>query len=294
MTLPLLDIPDDPQTWPAWLEGHLVGTELGELVDELTVTLAPTTDGPTLAEVCGDKLPSVLQCGLSALSATQVRLLLKHPQRLLDLQERILCDGGEYWNAKLDAAISPAEIANQWRQIQPRLSRGTAQLVDEPSLGNRQQLAGERLRSLPFPARWIRIGILAATVLVGLWVLQPSEQWGWNRRGVLTANLAPDAFLEQLADAADEFSNRSHRSVVDLERDLVAFRRGCDALLAAPLNQLAANDRDWLQERCQVWSAKFDDQLDDLRRGSRPWQEIREDAGDTVRKLATALRERLA
>ncbi len=77
MTLPLLDIPDDPQAWPAWLEGHLVGAELGALVDELTATLEPTTDGPPLAEVCGKELPKVLQRGLSALSATQVRLLLK-------------------------------------------------------------------------------------------------------------------------------------------------------------------------------------------------------------------------
>jgi len=131
-------------------------------------------------------------------------------------------------------------------------------------------------------------------VLVGLWVLQPGENWGWNRRGTLTAQLAPDAFLERLADAADEFSTRRHDSAADLERDLVAFRRGCDAILAAPLDQLAAADRDWLRERCQVWAAKFDGQLDELRQGSRPWQEIRTEADDTVRKLATALRERLA
>ena len=35
MMLPALDMPDDPQLIPGWLERHLMGLELGELVAEL-------------------------------------------------------------------------------------------------------------------------------------------------------------------------------------------------------------------------------------------------------------------
>jgi hypothetical protein len=111
---------------------------------------------------------------------------------------------------------------------------------------------------------------------------------------VLTADLSDAGFLQHLADAADEYFDRPRNSRSDLERQLVAFRRGCDALQAARLSQLTAADRDWLKERCRVWSQKFDGQLAELRSGGRPWQAVREDADETVRALETALRERLA
>lgn len=77
-----------------------------------------------------------------------------------------------------------------------------------------------------------------------------------------------------------------------VERRLVSIRRGCDVLLAAPLTQLSEVDRDWLKERCRAWAKTFDEQLAALREGTRPWEVIGKETDATVRKLATALRNR--
>lgn len=278
MTLPLLDIPDDPATWPTWLEGQIVGAELGELVDELAAVLETMTAGPSLDDICGSQLSGVLERGLSTLTAEQIRLLLKHPSRLLELQERILIDGGPYWVTKLDTPTSRDATARQWEKLTPRLVTTTAATHTVPS---RRRIG-------------MIIGTLAAGLLIGigfgLWRTPSWQPWGPD---VLTAKLDADPFLEHLADHAEEFQNQPRGSATELEQQITAFRRSCDALLAAPLPQLDADDRTWLNDRCRVWAAKFDSQLAALRDGTKPWQDMREEADATVRTLAKALRDRL-
>lgn len=132
-------------------------------------------------------------------------------------------------------------------------------------------------------------------------VRQPVQQWvtqydhcgkPYRASDVLAARLDADPFLEHLADHAEEFLQRPRANPADLERQIAAFRRSCDALLAAPLPQLDEDDRTWLKDRCRVWVGKFDSQLAALKDGARPWQDIRGEADATVKTLATALRER--
>lgn len=285
MKSPLLDIPDDPLAWPAWLELQLIGEDLGKLVDGLQLVVERSAAPPSLAEICGPELPAVLRDGLSVLSVSQIRRLLKHPQCLLDLQEQIFCGGADYWQAKLDSAESRMVTASRWQKLEPQLAVPTA-LPTTPDSST--HLASTRRRLA------MAVGTIAACFLVGLWLFQPAPEWGWNRPGIFASKQSPEVFLEQLALGANEYFQQPRESAADLKRQLADFRRGCDALLAAPLTNLAAEDREWLRERCENWSRQFDQQLDELDRGGRPWREIRVDADATVKKLVTALRSRFA
>jgi hypothetical protein len=111
-------MPDDPAQLPAWLEGHLLGGDLHEIVTELGVLGGPADGQPvTLPQVLGDQAGDVLQLGLGCLSRGQLRQLMQRPKLLLDLQELVLEQGGEYW---LTARVNE-EVANQSQQTWQRL-----------------------------------------------------------------------------------------------------------------------------------------------------------------------------
>ena len=95
MTPHCFDRPDDPRELAAWLERHLVGLSLGELIAEWSAAHAedePRTQ--TLADLLGDDLPAVLDRGLSVLAESKLRSLIRWPWVLRELQHRVLVDGG--------------------------------------------------------------------------------------------------------------------------------------------------------------------------------------------------------
>lgn len=202
MTLPLLEIPDDPQTWPPWLERQLVGFELAELVEQLSLVLGEASTGstpePPLDEICGPQWTAVLESGLGALTAEQIRLLLKHPQRLLELQERVLLEGQRYWTALLDTSTARTQTDA------PVATPGHP--TDGPASHH-----GSCCRSLQFAisVAGSLLGSLAAAVLigVGIWWSQPGHETGWNRPGVFTAQLPPGDF-----SVSSRASLKSHSS----------------------------------------------------------------------------------
>src|SRR4051794_10594252 len=98
MTLPSLTIPDEPERLAAWLEGHLVGLDLGVLVAELEAVHGPPVGGgPTLEGVLGGRREAILAGGLADLPAGALVGLLRHPRLLLELQALVLAEGGDHW-----------------------------------------------------------------------------------------------------------------------------------------------------------------------------------------------------
>lgn len=278
MRLTSLEIPDDPQQWAPWLEEAIAGSHLGELVDELVILLDVKTEGATLTEICGPQLPAVAERGLSALSSAQIRSLLRSPQRLLDLQEWLLVEGGDYWQRSFSAVELSTDSRAAWSRLKLQLEQHS-QPPASPRASRRNWM--------------VAVAALATALLisVGVWLQQPStSEWGWNRPGVMTANVSGKEFREQLATAAEEWFQQPRDTPEQLERELVAFRRACDVLVAAPLTQLPEAEREPLRKRCRAWADKFDARLAELRGQQRPWQEIRTDADSTVRTLANAIR----
>ena len=327
MTLLLLDIPDDPTQLAGWLERMLVSRELGDLAAELHAIDAAArperpTRGESLEDVCGPALPQLLDNGMQALPVETLRSLLKQPRLLLDLQELILADGGEYWQKVEITPEHQAAVERGWIVLQAQL-RG----VGEPPAGGGELMqkvepAGNAIFAEPRPLgsgrpkplpdgrgsarkrlvddhakynrRWAALAIAAALLMgVGLWFQRPaaSPGWGWDRPGALVAELPAADYLNHLADGADEWFRKRPDSRVALEKRLQEFRHGCDALIAAPHSQLAAKDRDWLKERCRAWAGKLEGHVADLQAG-RDVSTVLAAADGTVRKLIDALRER--
>lgn len=288
MSLVSLDIPDDPATWPNWLERHLVGVHLRELVGELQLLAGPQpVPAPSLEELLGPALPRILEGGLQHLTEQQTRQLLRHPQLLLRLQERVLVEGGNYWQSVPLAAAHQLAVARQWNVLQSELDTMT------PGAAAAFPTATHRHR---FAWRFVTaVGALAAAVLiaVGLWpdrMIQPT--WGFDKGGLLTAQVPASEYLQSLTGAAREWFKKTPETPAALERRLREFRHGCDTLIRAPHTQLAAADRDWLVDRCKNWSSKLDGHLADLNSGAKPFSDIRREADATINALIKALEER--
>ena len=147
---------------------------------------------------------------------------------------------------------------------------------------------------------WIVSLATAAAVLlaVGIWqfVSPPQSQpvvagWGWNRPGNLSGDVSAPAYLNQLADAAQEWFKQRPEGSADLARRIGEFRQGCSQLILAKHRPLSEADRAWLVERCRAWAGKLDAHLADVESGKDVAQ-VRSDTDATVRQLIDALRKR--
>jgi hypothetical protein len=127
--------------------------------------------------------------------------------------------------------------------------------------------------------------------VMAFWPTPPKPGWGWDRPGALAVDLNAPEYLNHLADGANEWFKKRPETRQDLEQRLREFRRGCDTLIAAPHPQLSDADRDWLVERCRVWSGKLDQHVADLQTGTELTR-VRDAADETIRKLIQALRDR--
>jgi hypothetical protein len=67
-----------------------------ELFDDVIHAAKGSGTVPTLNEILGDRTAAVLRDGLSALDRSAIRLLLRHPRRLRELQEKVLIRGGPF------------------------------------------------------------------------------------------------------------------------------------------------------------------------------------------------------
>ncbi len=286
----LLDIPDDPRQWPGWLDEQLVGLYLGDLVEQLKlINPEPAEEQPALTDVCGAELDQVLDSGLGGLSERQLRALLKFPELLLDLQERIFIDGGEYWQSVPRAQEHRRLAERQWEAIRSRIRHSSdSRGGDEPSVSKENKTK----------PGWGRIGLLsalAAGLLIGVitWLMRPAPPtWGFDSPGLLTAELPADQYLDSLADAAQGWFNKRLATQADLAQRLREFSHGCETLINAPHPQLAPEDRVWLIERCRAWQEEIDNHLADLQTGAKPLEQVRDDADATVNQLIDTLRAR--
>ncbi|MCX7423927.1 MAG: hypothetical protein NT013_30955 [Planctomycetia bacterium] len=289
MKLPSLDMPDNPQLVPSWLEHHLIGLELGEVVAELEAVHGPARTPTTLDEVCGSDLPKVLEQGLTALPREQLRRLLKQPGLLLELQERVLIDGGTYWNSlplELEHIAAVEHVFNVLKQNSFQAPRLTSTL-ETCATKTRASLRRSR-----------RIVLTAAAVVLaafGLWLFPKPDQhppaWGWNRPGTFAADVTTDQYLDRLADRADEWRRRPHDAPDQLHNDLTDFRQACLIMLEATHDPLPPEQRDELKKRCRKWLGKIDDHLAALDAGDN-LAEVRQQADETIGKLAAAIRKR--
>ncbi|QDU35874.1 hypothetical protein Mal4_01560 [Maioricimonas rarisocia] len=326
MSLHIMDIPESQAELAGWLEEHLVGLQLGELVAELSAVHADSNgESVTLEQLLGDELPVALTKGLGAISPAKLRGLLQHPQLLLNLQEHLLFDAGEYWQKHPARSSEMDDLSERsWRILAPAIAPPpSAPASDRPRPQPRSGGTAARSR-MP----WSAIATTAATIMLAALVLhetgylkfdpdpgnavavQPAPApetpedpvtpdspapaasgWGWERPGALPTGVEDGVYLNTLANSAYEWFRKRPQDREAVAKRIEQFRSGCDVLIHADHPPLAQEDQMWLRERCLAWRDKLDSHLAALEEGADPVT-IREQADETINKLISALRSR--
>ena len=303
MNLQALDMPDEPTPLALWLEQRLAGPDLPTLAEELSAFReAPAGAAPpAVRDLLGEWQEPVLAGGLKLAPPDVVRRLLTWPERLPDLQELVYMRGGRYWDRLLGSDGAARDVIDHSRQ---RLSA----VLPAPAPDGEPGAAPAVLPLKPRPVRrrvgWV-VGLAAAAAAVVLAVVvsrhfppavppAPSAPaafaWGWNRPGVVDSDGSAPAYLDRLADAADEwFADRPEGATATAER-LNDYRRGCSLLLLAAHEPLAPADRQWLKDKCRKWAAKIDQELAEVEAGDAA--KGRDDADAMTHQLVTALRKK--
>jgi hypothetical protein len=284
--LTLAEIPNSSTDLVPWLECQLVGLRLRDLVIELVALQERAGDNrgtrTALGQLLGDNLQEVMDQGLGAASTGQVQALLRQPELLLQLQSRILAEGGDYWDRLPRAAEH--EAANG--RVLATLQRPPLQPETSPAAP---------VRTRRYPAWAAPLAVAAALfIAIGFWMLRPSPApgWGFDRPGALAVDLPPGKYLNHLADSAGDWFKKRPDTREALAARIRQFRLGCETLLAAQHPQLNDADRSWLKERCQAWIGKLDSHLADLEDPTKDVETVRSAADATIKQLVTALRNR--
>jgi hypothetical protein len=291
MNLFVLEIPEETAKLAEWLEGHLVGPNLGDLVAELAAIHGTAAErGDHKISLGGDRtaVSRAIDGGLGVLTRPMLQTLLRNPDLLLQLQEIFLTSNSNYWRDKCQALpVSAAAGEQGWQRLQPLLA--ASDVVRQKSSGP------NRARMIVRIAAAVAAAILVTSVGLRFFRPQPpqvAQGWGWNKPDAFPQNLEPKAYLQHLANAADEWFKKRPENKEDLAKRITQFRNGCDVLLRADHKPLAPADREWLKERCRTWSGMLDQHLADLNAG-KDVPAVRNEADATIRKLVQALRGRL-
>jgi hypothetical protein len=316
MTLYTLTIPDDPADLPRWLERRLMAPDFGRFVAELS-TYFPAGAGP--APPCrpfDPWLPVALAEGLDPLPAEVINQLLRHPADLAAFQERIVADGGPYWDEVLDRSDDLAGPLRRGRRALDRmLSAGTPPSNKKgvpkpvpraiPKVTPRVvQSRAKRRNGRRRYKVWaiVSTGIAAClAVAVGFLAARgpgdspiPKAQiaWGWGKPDGLASNQSnPRDYLNKLAANAEEWSLHQPSDPVGVGTRIAELRIGCTRLTHSAYGPLSPADKSWLLENCRAWARALDGHQQALDAGTDPVA-VRAEVDETVRAIAAALREK--
>ncbi|MEN1681568.1 MAG: hypothetical protein AAGJ46_18455 [Planctomycetota bacterium] len=130
-------------------------------------------------------------------------------------------------------------------------------------------------------------------------VVRADQAWGFGKfvAGVkddqekLGPPLTREAYLSQLADAAEAWRNKRPGNRAELAQRLGEFRMGCSALLLAEHSALPETDRQWLRDRCRSWAAAIDRRLTEVESGADP-ESVLLATDSTIGSIAESLRGR--
>jgi hypothetical protein len=275
MKLIISTVPDEPAELAIWLERRLTGPDLEHLIEELTVVHGRETTSTNLHEALASDLSIALDRGLGGLPESKLRMLLRHPGLLGELQDAIVESGSPYWDARFDHP--------ELKRIADSARQSFTQSVARPA------------RTPIYRRPWFVSLATAAVVIVAVFLASSRERaasaWGWNKPGLMTATNNRADHLNALATAAEEWRARPKSTPDELRKSLQEMRDGCTKLLAARHAQLTPDDRTWLMDKCVAWGTRLDRQLADLQNGM-PVEDVRREADGTIEALVQALRAR--
>lgn len=284
MTILITTIPDDPKEWAGWLEQHLVGLRLRDLIDELRL-LPDSTLTPLKSLLNEAHLSDVRMRGLTALTVNQIRALLASPESLLELQEDVLVNGGEYWRS-----LPPDH------DVQQSIERVRSKLKRQASQEDRATLALEHPTAAWSRSKFL-VGLVstAAILLIGVvaWRMQPGGSGSiLGQPGLLVNNVASSAeYLNRIADAGNEWFEIQPKDAAQLIVLLQNVSNDCQILIDAEHPALTPRERKWFVAKCQNWKSEFDTTLASLQSGSLNFEAARAESDRIMMKLIKAVRQ---
>lgn len=284
MTILITTIPDDPKEWAGWLEHHLVGLRLRDLIDELRL-LPGSTSTPLKGMLDQKQLLDVRQRGLSVLSVSQIRGLFGSPEALLDLQEDVLLHGGDYW-ASLPTSAEVQSAADRVKQRLGKLPIPAERAAVPVAKPETKHSSRGLLIALTSVTALLLIGVLT-------WQMQPHGSGSiLGQPGLLADDVSSSGeYLNRIANAGSQWFNQHPRDSAELVTLLKNVSNDCQILIDADHKALTPKDRDWFVEKCENWKNEFDTTLASLQSGQLTFDAAKAEADKTMMKLVNVVRE---
>ena len=296
MSYALLEIPEDPAHWAAWLERELVGVNLHDLAGQFSLLAGSPQRGVLSELMTGDELKQISASGLSVLSQEQIGRLLASPAALFQLQDIVLSEGGEYWQSVTVQAEHQRRADVVFEEVQRRLAasgRAAPAMETAPAVETAAQADSHAVRANQTRSRML-VSLTAVLVIgLGMWLLQPpaAPSWGFAKSDLAGIEVDSSSdYFNLLADAGNEWFNKRPENAQQLQKRLQTFSAGCQVLIEAPHHQLATAERDWLVTKCQAWKDKIDGLVVRLDQAPDTFDQVQVDADDVVNRLVAALR----
>jgi hypothetical protein len=311
-----MTVPDEPSELPRWLERRLMAPDFGRFVAELMAHFPATPGSAPPRDLFDRWLPAALAEGLDPIPLEVLSQLLKHPSALAAFQERIVTDGGPYW----DDVINRSEDVSRPFERGKRSLEGILSANTPPS--NNKVVRKAAPKAIPKAApkairsetvkrtggRGYRIWAIANTgvaaclaVAVGYLAFRgpdepaiPKSQiaWGWGKpSGLATDQSNAKSYLNKLAANVEEWSLHQPGDAVGVGARIAEFRTGCTRLMHSTYGPLTPADKAWLLEQCRAWAKILDGHQQALDNGADPLA-VRAQMDETVRAIAATLREK--
>src|SRR6185437_6595880 len=220
VTLRTMTVPDDPAELPRWLERRVMAPDFGLFIAELQAHF-PAAENAPCQPPFNRWLPIALSEGFDSIPLNALSQLLRHPAELAAVQERIVVDGGAYWDQIAEQSDELVEAVESGRQSLDRIfaanttsTRGKRSSPPKSSTAMKATPSGALKRGYGRGYKtWAYVSTgIAACLVVALGLLafrEPAETrvpksqiaWGWGKpSGLATEQNDSKSYLNKLAD----------------------------------------------------------------------------------------------
>ena len=312
MTTLFLDMPEDRNNLPVWLERVLLSPDLPRLVTELKVIHGVPAQQLSLMDAMSGYSQTVLESGLVSLPPPVLSRLLRQPDLLPKLRDWVLESGGPYW----DSIEAADDLSSSTQRIVEHVRKSMAS----------KTLMADRRRSLT-KGVLLFLAMAASVAIFVVWhryevnkisqilakTYEDNEQlrldndllnqrlapvpvpplapgWGFARREDLATLEGDHAKLTKLSGLALEWGKKQPQNSLELAKRLLEFRQGCSGLLLNP-PPLTKPQQVWFAARCGDWASSIEQQLHALESGA-DFREALENANSLSVSIAKELTDR--
>lgn len=260
MSLKSLQIPDGLADMGAWLDELIVSHDLVDTIVELEVLAGDRlTKVQSLDGVLAGSEEAVLESGLAGASEMTLRGLLRQPSLLLELQELVMMQGGDFWQQKIDTIFGRPKMNSILDSASAEAAANADPASQTMATSQSHRVSGSAAGKGKQKMILGVLATLAAAVLVMFSIGQfggsgssvAKAEWGFTKSGLLESDISEAEMLDQLAAASAAWYNKTPTTPAGLAKRLRQFDLGCETLLSSRLTQLSPSNRSAVHAACE-------------------------------------------